>query len=33
MLSLLPDAANLALVSRALKEYLGLVVYRLRGWV
>jgi uncharacterized SAM-binding protein YcdF (DUF218 family) len=33
MLSLLPDAANLALVSRALKEYLGLMVYRLRGWV
>lgn len=33
LLSLLPDAANLAQVTRALKEYIGLVVYRLRGWL
>jgi uncharacterized SAM-binding protein YcdF (DUF218 family) len=32
LLSLLPDAANLSQVSRALKEYLGLWVYRWRGW-
>lgn len=33
LLSLLPDAGNLADVTRALKEYIGLVVYRLRGWL
>ena len=33
LLSLLPDASNLADVTRVLKEYLGLVVYRLRGWL
>ncbi|MDA0269016.1 MAG: YdcF family protein [Cyanobacteria bacterium] len=33
MLSLLPDASNLFQVSRALKEYLGLLVYRLKGWL
>ncbi|WP_008310037.1 YdcF family protein [Leptolyngbya sp. PCC 6406] len=32
ILSLLPDADNLNQVSRALKEYLGLWIYRLRGW-
>ncbi len=30
---LLPDAQYLALSTRALKEYLGIVVYRLRGWM
>ena len=33
LLSLLPDASNLANVTRAMKEYIGLVVYRLRGWL
>lgn len=32
-LSLLPDASNLDNVSSALKEYIGLLVYRLRGWL
>ena len=29
----LPQAGNLALTTRALKEYVGLVVYRLKGWL
>ena len=33
LLSLLPDANNLDKVSRAIKEYIGLVIYRLRGWL
>ncbi|MGF1457522.1 MAG: YdcF family protein [Leptolyngbyaceae cyanobacterium] len=33
LLSLLPDANNLNVISRAIKEYLGLLVYRLRGWL
>jgi len=33
LLSLLPDAKNLNDVSRAMKEYIGLAVYRLRGWL
>ncbi|HEY9889669.1 MAG TPA: YdcF family protein [Candidatus Obscuribacterales bacterium] len=33
LLSLLPNASNLDVVSRAIKEYIGLVVYRLRGWL
>lgn len=32
LLSLLPDAENLLLTTRSLKEYVGLWVYRLRGW-
>jgi uncharacterized SAM-binding protein YcdF (DUF218 family) len=32
LLSLLPDAENLLLTTRSLKEYVGLLVYRLRGW-
>lgn len=32
LLSLLPDAGSLALSSQALKEHLGLLVYRLKGW-
>ncbi len=32
LLSLLPNAEYIHQVSRALKEYIGLVVYRLRGW-
>ena len=33
LLSLLPNASNLNNVSRAMKEYIGLVVYKLRGWL
>jgi len=29
----LPDAQSLARTSRALKEYIGFVIYGLRGWV
>ena len=32
ILMILPQADGLALSTRALKEYLGLLVYRLRGW-
>jgi uncharacterized SAM-binding protein YcdF (DUF218 family) len=32
VLSLLPSAENLALTSRVLKEYIGIIVYDLRGW-
>ncbi|HEY9643401.1 MAG TPA: hypothetical protein V6C57_23125 [Coleofasciculaceae cyanobacterium] len=33
LLNTLPDARNLYLFSRALKEYIGLGIYRLRGWL
>ncbi|TVQ44919.1 MAG: YdcF family protein [Gloeocapsa sp. DLM2.Bin57] len=33
ILNLLPHANRLALTNLALKEYLGIVVYRLRGWL
>lgn len=33
MLKFFPDAGRLAYSTRALKEYIGLVVYRLRGWL
>lgn len=33
LLGLLPDADRLRFTTRALKEYIGLVVYRLRGWL
>ena len=33
LLSLLPNADNLEQFTSALKEYIGLVVYRLRGWL
>ena len=29
----LPTVENLELTTRALKEYIGLLIYRLRGWV
>ena len=32
-LSLLPEAERLRLTTRALKEYVGIVVYWLRGWL
>lgn len=32
LLSLLPEAENVLFVSRAIKEYIGLFVYQLRGW-
>jgi uncharacterized SAM-binding protein YcdF (DUF218 family) len=33
ILSLLPDADRLRNTTRVLKEYLGMVIYRLRGWL
>lgn len=33
LLNLLPSADNLRASTRALKEYIGIVVYRLRGWL
>ena len=33
ILSLLPDATALHHVTMALKEYVGFVIYRLRGWI
>ncbi|MEB3337272.1 MAG: YdcF family protein [Leptolyngbyaceae bacterium] len=33
LLNLIPDADRLQQVTRALKEYFGLVVYGLRGWL
>jgi uncharacterized SAM-binding protein YcdF (DUF218 family) len=33
LLNLLPDAERLHTFTRALKEYVGLLVYRLRGWL
>jgi uncharacterized SAM-binding protein YcdF (DUF218 family) len=33
LLNLLPDAGNLHHFTRALKEYIGIGVYRLRGWL
>ena len=33
LLSLLPDVENLRTTTRMLKEYIGMVVYRLKGWV
>lgn len=32
VLNVIPDAQRLALTTRAMKEYIGLLVYRLRGW-
>ncbi len=33
LLSLLPDARSQEMTTKALKEFIGLVVYRLRGWI
>jgi len=33
MLGFFPSAGNLSQTSNAIKEYLGILVYRLRGWV
>lgn len=33
ILSLLPESKNLDNFTSALKEYIGMIVYRLRGWV
>jgi uncharacterized SAM-binding protein YcdF (DUF218 family) len=33
ILNLLPDTNHLEQTTRALKEYIGMVVYRLRGWL
>jgi uncharacterized SAM-binding protein YcdF (DUF218 family) len=33
LLNLLPDADNLRETNRAIKEYVGMVIYKLKGWV
>lgn len=33
LLNALPDANHLAKTTKALKEYIGMLVYRLRGWL
>ena len=33
LLNLLPDVEKLQHTSRAIKEYVGIVVYRLKGWI
>ena len=33
ILGCLPSSGNLSLTTNALKEYLGMFVYRLRGWL
>lgn len=33
LLNIVPDAERLEMTTRALKEYLGTVIYRLRGWL
>ena len=33
VLDLLPDAGALAMSTSAIKEYIGLAVYRARGWI
>ncbi len=33
ILSLIPDAENLDQTTNAIKEYIGIVVYKLRGWL
>jgi hypothetical protein len=33
LLNLIPDAAHLQQFTLAMKEYIGRVVYRLKGWI
>lgn len=33
LLNLLPDSGNLHKTSQALKEYIGIFIYRLKGWI
>jgi uncharacterized SAM-binding protein YcdF (DUF218 family) len=33
LLDLLPSASNLSITTRTLKEYLGLFIYKLQGWL
>lgn len=33
ILNLLPDPENLNYTTKALKEYLGMIIYRLKGWI
>jgi len=33
LVNLLPNASSLSLTTNVLKEYLGLFIYRLRGWL
>ena len=32
ILNVLPDADNLRETNRAIKEYIGIVIYKLKGW-
>ena len=32
-LDLLPDAHRLSRTTTAIKEYIGMIIYRLRGWI
>lgn len=33
LLNILPDADRLGMTTRAIKEYIGTIIYRLRGWL
>ena len=33
ILDIIPNVSNLALTTAALKEYFGMLVYQLRGWL
>ena len=33
LINLLPSVGNLSLTTNALKEYLGILVYRIEGWI
>lgn len=33
ILNLLPDAENIDRSTKALKEYIGMIIYRLKGWI
>jgi uncharacterized SAM-binding protein YcdF (DUF218 family) len=33
ILSVIPDAENLMMTTKALKEYIGAIIYRARGWL
>jgi hypothetical protein len=33
LLSLLPDAGYLARNTQVLREYIGIIIYRLKGWL
>ena len=33
LMNLMPTAGNLDVLTRALKEYIGIIIYRIRGWI